>query len=298
MLIWNPFAGSVSRRTKEVIAKSLAADFKLEAVDTARRNHAGELAQDAVDRGFDAVIAYGGDGTINEAAQGVVGSSTAFGFLPGGSTNVMARSLGIPLDPVEAAAYVSSNLRSNTRRRINVGRVDDRYFLFCAGMGLDAEVIRRMEANPERKRRYGKWAFLASALSAGLTQYRGRDAALSLAVDGGEEQKVVLAIGCKASPLTYFGRYPVDACPEAHLDAGLDWIGFTKVTMAFAPRIAWSVFVSRSHVRWKTARYFHDTKEAVLTSPEPLPVQVDGDYIGDHTRVRVSLVESALDLIF
>ncbi|HEY7875101.1 MAG TPA: acylglycerol kinase family protein, partial [Actinomycetota bacterium] len=101
LLISNARAGSVSARTKEVIVKALSADFKLEVADTAARNHATELARDAVDRDFDAVLVFGGDGTINEAAQPLIGSDVALGILPGGSTNVMARSLGVPRDPVE-----------------------------------------------------------------------------------------------------------------------------------------------------------------------------------------------------
>jgi diacylglycerol kinase family enzyme len=297
LLIWNPFAGSVSHRRKEVIAKALSADFKLEEIDTAYRNHAGELARDAVDRGFDAVFAFGGDGTINEAAQGLIGSEVALGMLPGGSTNVMARSLGVPTDPVEASAFLAGRLRSGTKRRIDVGRIEDRYFLFCAGMGLDAEVIKRMEDHPERKKKYGRWAFLSSALSAGMTEYRGQEPWITLTVDGGEPEHVVLAICQRARPLTYFGRFPVDACPEAHLDEGLDWIGFTKVNPAFVPKLIWGVFVSRGHVKWKSSRYHHDTSEAVLEASQPLPVQVDGDYIGHLTRAEVGLVPQALDLL-
>jgi len=297
MLIWNPFAGSVSRRRKEVIGKALSADFKLEEVVTARRNHAGDLARDAADRGFDAVFAFGGDGTMNEAAQGLIGTDVAFGILPGGSTNVMARSLGIPTDPVEAVAFLASRLRSRTRKRIDVGRIEDRYFLFSAGMGLDAEVVRRMEEHPERKRRYGKWAFVSAALRAGLGGYRGQDPWITLSVDGGPPERVVLAICQNARPLTYFGRFPVDASPQAHLDEGLDWIAFTKLDTIFVPRIVWALFVSRSHVRWRSSYYHHDTNEAELTADRPLPVQVDGDYIGDMTHARISLVPQALDLL-
>jgi diacylglycerol kinase family enzyme len=297
LLIWNPFAGSVSQRRKEVIGKALAADFKLEEVETTHRNHAGDLARDAVDRGFDAVFAFGGDGTINETAQGLVGSEVALGILPGGSTNVMARSLGIPTDPIEAVAFLAGHLRSGTMRRIDVGRIEDRFFLFSAGMGLDAEVVRRMEEHPERKRKYGKWAFVSSALRAGLSQYRGQEPWITLTVDGGSPEQVVLAICQRARPLTYFGRFPVDACPEAHLDEGLDWISFTKINTAFVPRIVWGVFVSHSHVRWKTSRYFHGASRAVLKASEPLPVQVDGDYIGDMTEAAVSLVPQGLDLL-
>jgi diacylglycerol kinase family enzyme len=297
LLIWNPFAGSVSQRRKEVIGKALAADFKLEVVETVRRNHAGGLARDAVDRGFDAVFAFGGDGTINEAAQGLVGSDVALGILPGGTTNVMARSLGIPTDPIEAVAFLAGRLRSGTKRRIDVGRIEDRYFLFSAGMGLDAEVVKRLEEHPERKRKYGKWAFVSSALKAGMTRYRGQDPWIALTVDGGPPEHLVLAICQRARPLTYFGRFPVDVCPEAHLDEGLDWIGFTKVDAPFIPRIIWGIFVSRSHVRWKTSRYFHGASIAALQASRPLPVQVDGDYIGDMTKASVALVPRALDLL-
>lgn len=164
----------MSRRTRDVIVKALQADFKLETAETEGRTHATELARDAVDRDFDAVVAFGGDGTINEAAQSLVKTEVEFGFIPGGSTNVVARSLGVPRDPVEATAFVASHLRSGTTRVINVGRLNERYFLFCAGVGLDAEVVRRVEADPEAKRRRGEWFFLANALKVAFTQYRAR----------------------------------------------------------------------------------------------------------------------------
>src|SRR5687768_17831665 len=116
LLVTNSFAGSVSARAHEVITKALSADFKLEAEETKSRDHATELARDAVERGFDAVVAFGGDGTINEIAQALVGTDVALGVLPGGSTNVLVRSLGVPNDPIEATAFLSSRLRSGTKR--------------------------------------------------------------------------------------------------------------------------------------------------------------------------------------
>ena len=125
LLVSNAHAGSVSARAKEVISKALSADFKLEVTDTARRSHASELARDAVDRDFDAVVAFGGDGTINEVAQGLVGTDVALGILPGGSTNVMARSLGVPSHPIDATAFVAAHLRADhetSRSRRSGGR--------------------------------------------------------------------------------------------------------------------------------------------------------------------------------
>ena len=297
MLIANPNAGTVSARTREVMLKALEADFKVEDVETRARDHATELARDAVDRDFDAVIAFGGDGTINEIAQPLVGTDVALGILPGGSTNVMARALGIPMDPVEATAYIAQMLRSNTRRRINVGRANHRYFLFTAGMGLDGEVVKRVEANPEGKRDHGEWLFLWNALKAAIGQYRGLDPMISLRVDGGNEERVVVAIACNAWPFTYFKKWPVDVCPQTTLEGGLDIFGLKRITTRAIPRVVWGILKSRSHVRSKKGTYHHDVSSIEMHSDRPLPVQADGDYIGEWTEAEIRLIPTALDVL-
>lgn len=297
LLISNARAGSVSARTREVIVKALSADFKLEVEETIARNHASDIAREAAERGFDATLVFGGDGTINEAAQGLAGTETALGILPGGTTNVMARSLGIPADPVEATAFVGARLRSGTRRRINLGRLGDRYFLFSAGMGLDAEVVRRVEADPEGKNRHAERTYLFNALKAAVTEYRGADPSISLSVGDEEPVKVVLVVCGNARPFTYFKRLPVDACPQASLDGGLDLLGFTRVSFLMIPRIAWSLFVSRSHVRWRSSVYVHDFERARWVADRPMPVQVDGDYLGEWEQADVTLQRDALDLV-
>lgn len=297
LLIVNSRAGSVSPRRKEVIAKALAADFKLEVAETMRRHHASELAADAVERGFRAVVAFGGDGTINEVAQPLVGTDVALGLLPGGTTNVMARSLGIPQDPVEATAFAASRARSGPARSINVGRINSRFFLFSAGVGFDGEVVKRVEANPEAKRRSREWFFLREALSAAWHEYRGAPARIELEVEGPAPVRVTLAICANARPFTYFRRWPVDACPQAHLDEGLDVLALTRVRGIDIPRIAWALLVSRGHIGWKTAVYVHDTPAARLRCDVPLPAQVDGDYIGDVVSAELRLEPGALRLL-
>ena len=297
LLISNARAGSVSARTKEVIVKALSADFKLEVADTMARNHATELAHDAIDRDFDAVLVFGGDGTINEAAQPLVGTDVALGILPGGSTNVMARSLGVPRDPVEATAFLASHLRSGTKRRVNVGQANDRYFLFSAGMGLDAEVVKRVESDPDAKRRRGEMLFVSNAFSVGFKQYRGADPMITLEVDGEDPLRVLLAVCCNARPFTYFKRFPVDVCPTASLDGGLTLFSLAKIRTGTIPRIVWGLFVSRSHTRWKISNYHEDLRGFSLTADHPVPMQVDGDYVGEWDAARVVLVEEALDLL-
>lgn len=298
LLISNERAGSVSVRTKEVITKALSADFKLEVADTHSRGHASDLARDAVEQGFDAILAFGGDGTVNEVAQDMIETDTALGIIPGGSTNVMARSLGIPADPVDATAFLASHLRSGTRQRINVGRIGARYFLFSCGMGLDAEVVKRVEADVEGKRKHAHLTFLRHALQAGFTRYRGAEPNITMEAGNSPPEKVLFSIVCNARPFTYFGRFPVDACPEASLDKGLDFLGMTKIHASTIPRIAWAVFISRAHVRWKNSRYITDVTQGSLRATEPMPVQVDGDHIGDVDRAIIRLVPNSLDVLF
>lgn len=298
MLIANPSAGSVSEPTKQVIVKALSADFKLEVFDTEAREHATELAEDAVDRDFEAVLVFGGDGTINEIAQPLVGTDVVLGLLPGGSTNVMARSLGMPIDPVEATAFVAEALADDSRRRrIGVGEVNDRYFLFSCGIGLDAEVVKRVEEHAARTGKKSEWLFFRKALAAGSTEYRTTEPWLTSRVGDGEPERGVLGIICNGWPFTYFGRFPVDACPRASLDTRLDLLLFRHIRTSTIPRIAWSVLKSRSHVRWRKVGYHHDVDDITWEADMPKPMQVDGDYIGLHTSARITHQPDSLTLL-
>jgi diacylglycerol kinase family enzyme len=303
MLVANPYAGSVSEWGKEVLIKALRADFKLEVAETTSRDHASELARDAADRDFDAVLAFGGDGTINEVAQGLIGSRTALGILPGGSTNVMARATGIPMHPVDATAYLAHRLASRSTRRINVGRLTftatgaERHFLFSGGVGLDAEVVRRVERSAKPRAGKHDWLFLRHALQAAWSGYRRRDPSVAIAADGEEEERVVLAVCCNGRPFTYFRHRPVEVCPEARLDGGLDVYGIKKIGTHTIGRVAWALLVSHAHIGWKEAYYRHDRTGFSVRCDEPLPVQVDGDYIGEYGELRIDLVPRALDLL-
>lgn len=297
MFVSNARAGAVSARTKEVIVNALRAEFSLEVADTNSRGHATDLGRSAVEEGFAAVIAFGGDGTVNEVAQDLVETDVALGVIPGGTTNVLARSLGMPPDPVEATAFVAAKLRSGSRRRINVGRIGARYFLFCAGMGLDAEVVRRVEADPGGKRRRPSWTYLMNALQVAFTTYRGAEPLVTLETEVSPPERVLFAIVSNARPFTYLKGLPVDACPEAGLEKGLDFLALTELRAMTIPRIAWSVLVSRSHPRWKITRYLPDLQHGSLRATQPMPVQVDGDYIGEMDRAVVRSVPRSLDLL-
>lgn len=287
----------MSASVQQEIASALLDHFKLEVAVTSRRGHATELAHDAVVGEFDAICAFGGDGTINEVMQSLVTTDVALGIVPGGSTNVTARALGIPRNPVEATAFLASRLRSGAKRRVNVGRINDRYFLFSAGMGLDGEVVRRVEADPEGKRAHHQWIFLKSSLRVAVGQYRGASPGITLRIGDERPVRVVSALCCNARPLTYFGGRTVDACPRARLDSGLDFLAFKRISSSTIPRFAFSLLVSRSHPHWDSVHYRHDAAAGTFTADGPLPVQVDGDYIGEWREARLSLMPDGLGVL-
>jgi diacylglycerol kinase family enzyme len=145
LLVVNSFASSVTARNTVVVHRELAQNHEVEVVETNRRGHATRLAQDAARRGLDLVVGFGGDGTLNEVATGIAGTDTALGVLPGGSTNVFARTLGMPNDPVAAVKTLAAGLNAGDLRPIGLGRVNGRYFCFHTGIGFDAAVVRHVE---------------------------------------------------------------------------------------------------------------------------------------------------------
>src|SRR5215469_14136623 len=159
LVIVNPYATTVSDRLKNLVVYALRGRYEVHAVDTERRNHATELCRQAASEGYDVVVAFGGDGTVNEAANGLVGSDTPLCCLPGGRANVYCRMLGIPTDVVDATEHLLMMADDWHPRRVDVGSLNERKFLFSAGAGLDASVVERVDAHPRLKARYGEWYY-------------------------------------------------------------------------------------------------------------------------------------------
>ena len=157
LVIVNPYATTMSDRLKHLVVYALQGRYQVRAVDTQRRGHATELCREAAREGYDVVVAFGGDGTVNEAANGLAGSATPLTCLPGGSNNVYSKVLGIPNDVVDATEHLLRMADSWRPRQADLGRVNGRWFTFAAGMGLDASVVERVDAHPERKTRWGAW---------------------------------------------------------------------------------------------------------------------------------------------
>src|ERR1044072_9434909 len=165
LLIVNPYATTVSDRLKNLVVYALQGRYEVETVATEAQNHATEIGREVRDHGYDVVVAFGGDGTLNEVANGLAGTDVPVSGLPGGATNVVARTLGIPTVMVDATEHLIGLADDFRRHRIDLGTVNGRRFVFACGAGLDATVVRRVDAHPKLKARAGQWYYTWAAVT-------------------------------------------------------------------------------------------------------------------------------------
>src|ERR1700731_1837636 len=208
LMIVNPYASTVSDRLKNLVVYALRGRYEVDAIDTEARGHATELCREAALEGYDVVVAFGGDGTVNEAANGLAGSETVLTCLPGGRTNVYCRMLGIPIDVVDATEHLLRLAHGWEPRSVDLGRAGQRYFLFSAGVGLDASVVKRVDAHPRLKARLGEWYYTAITLRTFHRPYLLNPPRLEATVDGNTVSGVSAFIQ-NGTPYTYFGNRPI-----------------------------------------------------------------------------------------
>ena len=302
LLLYNPNATTTTSRVTDVIAGALSAELKLDVEATKRRDHASFLAAGAVHEGYEVVLALGGDGTANEVMQGIAGSDVRLAIIPGGSTNVWARSLGLPNDAVEATAVILEKLRNREEQRVNLGTANGRYFGVNAGFGYDAEVVRYVERRYRLKRAVRQASFVYSGMLAyqggAGGNHRWTKTQIKLTVDGTETvENVRSAVCCNTNPYTYLREWPAQMCPHASLSAGLDVTALMRLSLQTVLRLARVALTSPDVPSMRAVRAWHDHNEYVLTSPTPLALQVDGDFIGETTRVELRSVPNALTLV-
>src|SRR6201996_4984820 len=219
LIIVNPYATTVSDRLRNLVVYALQGRYDVEAVQTQAQNHATEIGREARDGGYDVVVSFGGDGTLNEVANGLAGTDMPMAILPGGSANVVARSLGIPNDVVDATEHLLSLADQWEPRKIDLGRADDRRFVFACGMGLDATVVKRVDAHPKLKARLRQWYYTWAAVTGFYRDYL-RDPGEIGVEAGGQTLRGVPAIFQNSDPFTYFGPRPVRVCKDAELSNG------------------------------------------------------------------------------
>ena len=286
LLIVNPLASRVGDATVERVASTLG---DVEIRTTERPGHATELARDA-DGEVEAIYVFSGDGGFNEVLNGVTGR-TPLGFLPGGGANVLPRALGLPRDPVAAARRV---LAGRTRR-ITVGRVDDRRFGFSAGVGLDAELVRRVDAlgRSRERGRAGNVAFARVALRV-LAERRLR---LEPVLEVRGHGRAAFALAANCDPYSYAGRLPLHVAPLAAFELGLDVVGARRLTPSLLPRFLAYVVRGRGQERARDVLYAHDLDRAEIVCDAPLPLQADGEDLGDVREVVLTAERNAVTVL-
>jgi diacylglycerol kinase family enzyme len=269
VLIVNPSASGVSETLVERVRAELPPE--LEVVATLRPGDATEIARER-EAAVEAIYVLSGDGTYNEVLNGVTGGAP-LGFLPGGGTSVLPRALGLGRDPVMAARL----LAAGRQRRLGLGRVNGRRFAFNAGLGLDAELVRRIDDRGRRAdgRRPGDLAFAREAASF-LAARRGRFRD-ELAVEGVGTAAFVFVANC--SPYTYLGRLPLPVAPEASFETGLDLVAPSDVRARDVPRLALAAL--RGARPRSGLIVLHDRERIVVRCARPRPLQADGEDLGD-----------------
>lgn len=301
LLVVNPTATATTRGAREVLAHALASETKLDVVETQARGHATSLARQAVDDGLDVVVALGGDGTVNEVVNGLLAAGPGSGLpalavVPGGGANVFARALGLPPSPVEATGRLLQALAQGRRRPVGLGLADDRWFTFCAGLGLDAAVVRRVEARRTAGAAATPWLYVRQ----GLAQFflsEGRGTALTVHPETGEPVPVGFALVCNSRPWTYLGARPVVPCPEASFETGLDLFALTSLRTVPTFRHLRQMLVSRPRPRGAAVLALTDQDGFRVTAEHPVALQVDGEDVGDRTEVVFRSVPLALDVV-
>jgi diacylglycerol kinase family enzyme len=299
LLLVNSSASSVTARTRVVIQKALSADHEVTLAETSRRGHATRLAQGAAASGSEVVVVLGGDGTLNEAANGLAGSSCALAALPGGSTNVFARTIGLPNDPIEATSDLLDALAEGSIRRVGLGSVNGRYFLFHVGMGFDAAVVAQVERRSGLKRYAGHPLFVFAALDTAFRHYdRSRPRFAVRYPDGSVVDDGYLSICLNTNPYTYLGNRPLDLAPEATLDRGLASVTLRTLAFARTVRIIGSALAGGRHLRSsRWSEYRSDLSGITVTGYGPFPYQVDGDHLGDTEHLEITHEPEVLDLV-
>ena len=291
LLIANPNATTTDARIADVLISALRSVITLEAVTTTHRGHAGELAQRAVFDGTEVVITLGGDGTVHEVVNGLLSTGTehlpTLATIPGGSANVFARTTGLPNDPVAATGAILAALRQRRLRTIGLGRANGTYFTCNAGLGLDAEVVSSME----HQRADGKAATPARYVATAVGQYFRH-------TDRSPVGHAFLALVQNCSPWTYMGAMPVNGCPDASFETGLDVLALRDMRVLPSLRTVGRILRNAKGESTSKSLYLgHDLQEFAITADRDVAFQIDGEGLPRTRHVRFESVPHALQIV-
>ncbi|HEY5877853.1 MAG TPA: diacylglycerol kinase family protein [Nakamurella sp.] len=301
LLIVNPHATSTTERRRDLLAHALAGELSLKVARTESRGHAAHLAAAAADSGVQVVVVHGGDGTVNEVANGLMYRGVRpdvplLAVVPGGSTNVFARAMGVDADPTVATEQILEALAAHRVRTVSLGRADDRYFTFNAGLGLDAETVRAVE----KRRDTGRTITNAMHARDAFVQYfrnNRRTARMSLELPGRDRiDRAHLVFVSNVDPWTYLGNLPIRTNPGTAPTTGLGIFAMTSMAVPHGLRAVTSIITGRAKGGRHVLRS-DDEAWATVRCREPVAFQMDGDYLGERSEVKFTSVPRALRLV-
>jgi diacylglycerol kinase family enzyme len=311
LLLVNVAASSVTPRIKVQVQEALSASHSVTVVETSRRGHASRLAKGAVADGYDVVVVLGGDGTLNEAANGLAGSATALAVLPGGSTNVFARTIGFTNHPVKAAGELVVALREPARtiRRIGLGQANGRYFVFHAGLGFDAAVVEQVERRGSLKRVAGHPLFLYAAVDTWMRHYDRHRPHFDIRVTSGSGppsgpapviRDVYFAICLKTNPYTFLGEFPIKVAPDAGLERAFTIVAFQTLSLPVVMGVLGAAMAGRGGARLAKdgkVAYLSDVTALSISGHGAFPFQLDGDFLGEIDQLDLCYQPDLLNLV-
>ncbi len=301
LIIVNPFASTVSAELRNLVVSALAGRYEVEAVDTQSPNHATDIVREAAHEGYDVVVSFGGDGTVNEVANGLAGSNTPMSCLPGGATNVLCKMLGIPGDIVDATEHLLRLADDWRPRKIDLGVANGRAFTYSSGFGLDASVAKRIDRNLKLKAsRMSDVYFVYCAVETVMREYIVNPPRMDVHV-GGATVRAITTLVQNGDPFTYLDEKPIRVAEGAALDSGsLAGVALRGARPWDVPTImARLLSARRSVIGHRQIHHFAGVTELRCESADgrPIPLHVDGDHIGDVTAAVFGLRPAALSVV-
>ncbi|MFI0452614.1 diacylglycerol/lipid kinase family protein [Actinomadura sp. 6N118] len=309
MLIANPKATSTSRRARDILVRAVSGDLDLYIAETGHRGHATELARQSAEEGYDILVTVGGDGTVNEAVNGLLAEGPspdlpALAVLPCGSANVFARALGLPNDPIAATRTVLEALRAGRHRSVGLGTARfadeaERYFTFGAGVGFDAEVVREVERRRVTGARADPSLYVRTALRHFFTGTDRKRSALTMERPGRPAKSgLFFAFVSNTSPWTFMGPRALNLSPRANFNRGLDVFGMQSMdVLPMLGAVGQMLLGGNRPVQGTHTLNVHDAAELTLRAERPVAFQLDGDYLGEQESITFRSVPKAIRIV-
>lgn len=307
VLIVNPNATSTTPAGRDLLAHALESRVQLSVVHTDHRGHAIEIAQEATRSGVEVLIVHGGDGTVNEVVNGILGeggpgsAGPAVGVVPGGSANVFARALGISPDPIEATNQLVDLLgdyrRGRMWRRIGLMDCGERWGVFTAGMGVDGDVVAAVEEQRAKGRKVSASRYVRVAIREVLASAR-KEPRLTLHLPGHEPiTGVHFAFVSNSSPWTYANSRPVWTNPDTTFETGLGVFATTSMNVWANLGLVRQMNSRKPRLEAKHLIRDDDLPWLKVTSDGPVSCQIDGDYVGKREMMEFTSVPNALAVV-